>query len=53
MESERLPIIEFESQIIEIKTETTTAKILVFVMLQVPYPPTGEILKRAYSTRLF
>jgi len=63
MERERLPIIEFESRVIEIKTETPTTKTLVFdisdidfnfypgqyVMLQVPYPPTGEILKRAYS----
>ncbi len=63
MERERLPIIEFESQVIEIKTETPTTKTLVFdisdidfnfypgqyVMLQVPYPPTGEIPKRAYS----
>ncbi|MFZ8862091.1 MAG: IS200/IS605 family accessory protein TnpB-related protein [Thermocrinis sp.] len=63
MENEKLPVIEFESQVIEIKTETPTTKTLVFdvsdidfnfypgqyVMLQVPYPPTGEILKRAYS----
>jgi ferredoxin-NADP reductase len=63
MERERLPIIEFESRVIEIKTETPTTKTLVFdisdidfnfypgqyVMLRVPYPPTGEILKRAYS----
>jgi 2-polyprenylphenol hydroxylase and related flavodoxin oxidoreductases len=63
MERERLPIIEFESQVIEIKTETPTTKTLVFdildidfnfypeqyVMLRVPYPPTGEIPKRAYS----
>jgi len=30
MESERLPIIEFESRVIEIKTETPTTKTLVF-----------------------
>jgi len=63
MELEKLPIVEFEAPIVEIKTETPTTKTLVFalngiefnfypgqyVMLQVPYPPTGEILKRAYS----
>ena len=65
MENEKLPVIEFESQVIEIKTETPTTKTLVFdisdidfnfypgqyVMLQVPYPPTGEILKEVPNLR--
>jgi len=30
MENEKLPVIEFKSQVIEIKTETPTTKTLVF-----------------------
>ncbi len=56
-------MIEFKARVIEIIQETPTTKTLVFdtrgvdfeffpgqyVMLQVPYKPTGELLKRAYS----
>jgi len=63
MEIQKLPILGFEAPVVEIKTETPTTKTLVFdtagldfnfypgqyVMLEVPYPPTGEVLKRAYS----
>jgi ferredoxin-NADP reductase len=60
---EKKPIVEFQASIMEIITETPSTKTLVFdirgknfdfypgqyVMLEVPYPPTGELLKRAYS----
>ncbi|SHK57520.1 ferredoxin reductase [Thermocrinis minervae] len=60
---EKKPVVEFRAKIKQIITETPTTKTLVFdlqgidfdfypgqyVMLQVPYPPTGEILRRAYS----
>ncbi|SNZ14970.1 ferredoxin reductase [Hydrogenobacter hydrogenophilus] len=60
---EKKPILEFQAPIVEIITETPSTKTLVFdirgtnfdfypgqyVMLEVPYPPTGELLKRAYS----
>ena len=60
---EKKPILEFTSKVVDIKDETPTTKTLVFdisatgfdfypgqyVMLEVPYKPTGEILKRAYS----
>ncbi len=56
-------LVEFKSQVVEIIRETPTTKTLIFdtrgvdfeflpgqyVMLEVPYKPTGELLKRAYS----
>lgn len=63
MELERKPLVEMVAPVIEVRRETPTVKTLVFdirghdfdfypgqyVMLKVPYPPTGEELKRAYS----
>jgi len=63
IELEKKPLTEFVAPVIEIREETPTTKTLVFdisgrdfdfypgqyVMLKVPYPPTGEELKRAYS----
>jgi len=60
---DKKPIIEFSAPVIKVIRETPSTKTLVFdirgidfdfypgqyVMLQVPYPPTGEVLKRAYS----
>ncbi len=60
---EKKPVIEFTAPVVQIIEETPTTKTLVFdirgvpldfypgqyVMLEVPYPPTGETLKRAYS----
>ncbi|WP_232500413.1 ferredoxin reductase [Hydrogenobacter thermophilus] len=60
---DKKPILELSAPVIEIITETPTTKTLVFdikgvdldfypgqyVMLEVPYPTTGEVLKRAYS----
>ncbi len=62
-ELERKPLREFVAPVVEVIEETPTTKTLVFdisgvefdfypgqyVMLKVPYPPTGEELKRAYS----
>ncbi|RLJ70905.1 ferredoxin-NADP reductase [Hydrogenivirga caldilitoris] len=62
-ELERKPLVEFVAPVVEVIEETPTTKTLVFdlrgqefdfypgqyVMLKVPYPPTGEELKRAYS----
>ncbi len=63
IELERKPLVEFVAPVVEVREETPTTKTLVFdisgqdfdfypgqyVMLKVPYPPTGEELKRAYS----
>ncbi|ADC90056.1 Oxidoreductase FAD-binding domain protein [Thermocrinis albus DSM 14484] len=63
MELEKKPIVELEAPVVDIITETPSTKTLVldvrhqpidfypgqYVLLYVPYPPTGEILKRAYS----
>ncbi len=63
IELEKKPLIEFTAPVVEVREETPTTKTLVFdisgidfdfypgqyVMLQVPYPPTGEELRRAYS----
>ncbi len=58
---EKKPIVELLSTVVEIITETPTTKTLFFedggldfypgqyVMIEVPYPKTGEVLKRAYS----
>lgn len=60
---EKKPITEFSAEVVEVKEETPTTKTIVFdtsgrdidfypgqyIMLKVPYPPTGEELKRAYS----
>ncbi len=63
IELEKKPLIEFTAPVVEVREETPTTKTLVFdisgigfdfypgqyVMLKVPYPPTGEELRRAYS----
>ena len=63
MELEKKKLVEFTAPVVEIRKETPTTNTLVFditgqefdfypgqyVMLKVPYPPTGEELKRAYS----
>ncbi len=63
IELERKPIVEFVAPVVEVREETPSTRTLVFdisgqdfefypgqyVMLKVPYPPTGEELKRAYS----
>ncbi len=60
---EKKPLLEMVAPVIEVIEETPTTRTLVFdisgydfdfypgqyVMLKVPYPPTGEELKRAYS----
>ncbi|MEZ0360375.1 MAG: ferredoxin reductase [Hydrogenobacter sp.] len=60
---DKKPVLEFSASVVKILTETPTTKTLVFdisginfdfypgqyVMLEVPYPQTGEVLKRAYS----
>ena len=63
IELEKKPLVEFTAPVVEVREETPTTKTLVFdisgidfdfypgqyVMLKVPYPPTGEELRRAYS----
>ncbi len=63
IELERKPIVEFVAPVVEVREETPSTRTLVFdisgqdfefypgqyVMLKIPYPPTGEELKRAYS----
>jgi NAD(P)H-flavin reductase len=63
IELEKKKIVEFTAPIVQIREETPSTKTLVFdisgidfdfypgqyIMLKVPYPPTGEELKRAYS----
>ncbi|WP_457601305.1 ferredoxin reductase [Hydrogenivirga sp.] len=63
IELERKPLLEFVAPVVEVIDETPTTRTLVFdisgqdfdfypgqyVMLKVPYSPTGEELKRAYS----
>ncbi len=60
---EKKPIVEFKAPVKKVIEETPTVKTLVFditgqdfdffpgqyIMLKVPYPPTGEELRRAYS----
>ena len=63
MELEKKPLVEMVVPVVEVRRETPSVRTLVFdirghdfdfypgqyVMLKVPYPPTGEELKRAYS----
>ncbi len=63
MQAVKRGVVEFRAQVLQVKEETPTTKTLVFdisgvdfdflpgqyVMLKVPYPPTGEELRRAYS----
>ncbi len=63
IELERKPLTEMVAPVVEVIEETPTTRTLVFdisgydfdfypgqyVMLKVPYPPTGEELRRAYS----
>ena len=63
IELEKKPLVEMVAPVVEVIEETPTTRTLVFdissydfdfypgqyVMLKVPYPPTGEELKRAYS----
>ena len=63
IELEKKPLTEFVASVVEVREETPTTKTIAFdtkgvdldfypgqyIMLKVPYPPTGEELKRAYS----